>query len=46
MAKDNKNTKFIENDNMVIGRNAVAEPLKSGREIENIIIAKGAEKAQ
>ena len=41
MAKDNKNTKFIENDNMVIGRNAVAELLKSGREIENIIIAKG-----
>lgn len=39
--KDNKNTKFIENDNMVIGRNAVAELLKSGREIENIIIAKG-----
>lgn len=41
MAKDNKNTKFIENDNMVIGRNAVAELLKSGREIENIIIANG-----
>lgn len=41
MVKDNKNTKFIENDNMVIGRNAVAELLKSGREIENIIIAKG-----
>lgn len=29
------------NDNLVIGRNAVAELLKSGREVENIIIAKG-----
>ena len=41
MAKENKNPKFVENDNIVIGRNAVAELLKSGREIENIIIAKG-----
>ncbi len=29
------------NDNLVVGRNAVMELLKSGREIENIIIAKG-----
>lgn len=30
-----------ENDNLVIGRNAVTELLKSGREIENVMIAKG-----
>ncbi len=29
------------NDNLVIGRNAVIELLKSGREIENVLIAKG-----
>lgn len=29
------------NDNLIVGRNAVMELLKSGREIENIIIAKG-----
>jgi len=29
------------NDNIIVGRNAVMELLKSGREIENIIIAKG-----
>ncbi|MGN1328686.1 MAG: 23S rRNA (guanosine(2251)-2'-O)-methyltransferase RlmB [Eubacterium sp.] len=29
------------NDNLVIGRNAVIELLKSGREIENVMIAKG-----
>lgn len=29
------------NDNIIIGRNAVLELLKSGREVENIIIAKG-----
>ena len=31
----------ITNDNLVIGRNAVIELLKSGREIENVLIAKG-----
>ena len=31
----------IKNDNLIIGRNAVIELLKSGREIENILIAKG-----
>jgi 23S rRNA (guanosine2251-2'-O)-methyltransferase len=29
------------NDNLVIGRNAVMELLKSGREVENVLIAKG-----
>lgn len=29
------------NDNLIIGRNAVLELLKSGREIENVLIAKG-----
>ncbi len=32
---------FRENDNLVIGRNAVLELLKSGREIENVMIANG-----
>lgn len=31
----------IQNDNLIIGRNAVIELLKSGREIENVLIAKG-----
>lgn len=31
----------IKNDNLIIGRNAVMELLKSGREIENILVAKG-----
>lgn len=31
----------IQNDNLIIGRNAVIELLKSGREIENVMIAKG-----
>ena len=31
----------IKNDNLIIGRNAVIELLKSGREIENVPIAKG-----
>lgn len=31
----------IKNDNLVIGRNAVMELLKSGREIENVLVAKG-----
>lgn len=32
---------FRTNDNLVVGRNAVIELIKSGREIENILIAKG-----
>ncbi len=32
---------FRTNDNLVVGRNAVLELIKSGREIENILIAKG-----
>lgn len=31
----------IKNDNLVIGRNAVMELLKSSREIENVLVAKG-----
>ena len=31
----------IKNDNLIIGRNAVMELLKSGREVENVLIAKG-----
>ena len=38
MKKDNEKQ---YNDNLVIGRNAVTELLKSGREIENVMIAKG-----
>lgn len=37
----NNNGDLNEKDNIVIGRNAVLELLKSGREVENIIIAKG-----
>ncbi|MGN1122755.1 MAG: 23S rRNA (guanosine(2251)-2'-O)-methyltransferase RlmB [Eubacterium sp.] len=37
MAKDDIKT----NDSLVIGRNAVTELLKSGREVENVLIAKG-----
>lgn len=37
----NANVDYKENDNLVIGRNAVMELLKSGREIECISIAKG-----
>lgn len=36
-----KNENFAVNDNLVIGRNAVIELLKSDREIENVLIAKG-----
>lgn len=36
-----KNENKQMNDNLVIGRNAVAELLKSGREVENVLIAKG-----
>lgn len=37
MKEDNIKT----NDSLVIGRNAVTELLKSGREVENVLIAKG-----
>lgn len=37
----NENNDFKTNDNLIIGRNAVLEFLKSGREIENILVAKG-----
>ena len=37
----NTNVDYKENDNLVIGRNAVMELLKSGREIECISVAKG-----
>lgn len=30
-----------QNDNLIIGRNAVIELLKSGREVENVLVAKG-----
>ena len=32
---------FRINDSLVVGRNAVLELIKSGREIENILVAKG-----
>lgn len=32
---------FRTNDNLVVGRNAVIELIKSGKEIENILISKG-----
>ena len=35
-----KNENAPINDNLVIGRNAVLELLKSNREIENVMIAK------
>ncbi len=38
--EENKNSNAT-NDNLIIGRNAVVELLKSGREIENVMIAKG-----
>ncbi|MBO5494574.1 MAG: 23S rRNA (guanosine(2251)-2'-O)-methyltransferase RlmB [Eubacterium sp.] len=31
----------IRNDNLIIGRNAVIELIKSGRELENVLIARG-----
>ncbi len=40
MKNDDKKD-FRTNDNLVVGRNAVLELIKSGREIENILIAKG-----
>ena len=36
MDKDNRT-----NDSLVIGRNAVIELLKSDREVENVLVAKG-----
>lgn len=36
-----KNDNAQTNDNLVIGRNAVLELLKSDREIENVLVAKG-----
>lgn len=36
-----KNDGIKNNDNLIIGRNAVIELLKSGREVDNILIAKG-----
>ena len=39
--REKNNEEFKANDNLVIGRNAVIELLKSGREIENVLIAKG-----
>lgn len=36
-----KNENIKTNDNLVIGRNAVLELLKSGREVENVLVAKG-----
>ena len=36
-----KDEKIKNNDNLIIGRNAVLELLKSGREIENVLVAKG-----
>lgn len=37
----NENKDYKTNDNLVVGRNAVIELLKSGREIENILVANG-----
>ena len=37
MKQENNKT----NDNLIIGRNAVLELLKSDREVENVLIAKG-----
>ena len=39
--REKNNQDFKTNDNLIIGRNAVIELLKSGREIENVMIAKG-----
>lgn len=39
--KNEEKRDFRNNDNLVIGRNAVLELMNSGREIENILIAKG-----
>ena len=39
MPKEEKD--YRTNDNLIIGRNAVIELLKSGREVENVLVAKG-----
>ncbi|MBR4240855.1 MAG: RNA methyltransferase, partial [Eubacterium sp.] len=36
-----KDEKIKNNDNLIIGRNAVLELIKSGREIENVLVANG-----
>ena len=41
MKNERDNRENRANDNLVIGRNAVLELLKSGREIENVLLAKG-----
>ena len=41
MVNDGDKKDFKTNDNLVVGRNAVIELIKSGREIENILIARG-----
>ena len=38
MPKEEKD--YRTNDNLIIGRNAVIELLKSGREVENVLVAK------
>ena len=37
MPKEEKD--YRTNDNLIIGRNAVIELLKSGREVENVLVA-------
>ena len=39
--ENEKDRDYKTNDNLVIGRNAVTELLKSDREVENVLIAKG-----
>ena len=39
--KSEEKKDFRTNDNLVVGRNAVIELIKSNREIENILVAKG-----
>lgn len=39
--KEEKTKNSRTNDSLVIGRNAVTELLKSGKEVENVLIAKG-----
>ena len=39
--KEEKTKDSRTNDSLVIGRNAVTELLKSGKEVENVLIAKG-----
>lgn len=41
MKDERKKRDVTANDNLVIGRNAVLELLKSGREVENVMVAKG-----